>query len=212
MNLKNENPRQGGNPSAGNSSLTRRQSNKPDNQYTPVSVFAAIREFHIAAAERGGRVPETPVIGKLSRCEAADGRRGNRDFAYVFYVDGRPAGGFQNFKDGLGWQRWRFQGNVELSPTERRACQESRQHAQARRDLHARAREEARKISRTLFRFSETLTLAETRLALDPDDRGAWAVLEIVYRWRDRLEYKHDMLLSRHEEDRREALQVWRAA
>ena len=43
------------------------------------------------------------------------------DGAYVFHPDGLAAGGFINWRDGLGWQTWRFEESDALDPQERAA-------------------------------------------------------------------------------------------
>jgi putative DNA primase/helicase len=47
---------------------------------------------------------------------------------YRLYLDGWPAGGFENFKDGLGWENWSFDPGRELKAAER----EKREQAQAK--------------------------------------------------------------------------------
>jgi phage/plasmid primase-like uncharacterized protein len=44
--------------------------------------------------------------GKLHRCDAA-GRNGKDDASYLLHLDGIAAGGFQNWRDGIGWEDWR---------------------------------------------------------------------------------------------------------
>jgi putative DNA primase/helicase len=58
--------------------------------------------------------------GQLHRCDAA-GRNGRGDAAYLLHLDGVPAGGFENWRDGLGWQTWRFEQGSPLDPREREA-------------------------------------------------------------------------------------------
>ena len=67
----------------------------------------AIEQFRdaIATAET---IPPADVIGDGS-CTAAtlDDRNGKGDAAYLLHLDGIPAGGFENHRDGLGWEKWR---------------------------------------------------------------------------------------------------------
>ncbi len=44
--------------------------------------------------------------GRLHRCDA-EGQNGRGDAAYLLHLDGIPAGGFRNWRDGLGWENWR---------------------------------------------------------------------------------------------------------
>lgn len=61
-----------------------------------------------AALEARGIIPPAELIadGALHRCDAA-GRNGKADAAYILHLDGIPAGGFQNHRDGRGWEDWR---------------------------------------------------------------------------------------------------------
>lgn len=68
---------------------------------------AAIDQFRTAAESRGLLLPDRlQANGKLHRCDA-EGGRGKRDGAYLLHLDGVPAGGLQNWRDGLGWEDWR---------------------------------------------------------------------------------------------------------
>lgn len=64
-------------------------------------------QFRAALADRG-IVPPSEIVsdGRLMRCPTVDRPR-KRDAAYVLHLDGWPAGGYQNHRDGLGWQNWR---------------------------------------------------------------------------------------------------------
>lgn len=95
-------------------------------------------------------VPPDPIIadGRLHRCNAA-GPRGRGDAAYLLHLDGVPAGGMENWRDGLGWQTWRLDIGRTLSAAEREALRLRAQAASvqrgeeaARRHEHARQRAE----------------------------------------------------------------------
>lgn len=91
-------------------------------------------------------VPPDPIIadGQLHRCNAA-GPRGRGDAAYLLHLDGVPAGGMENWRDGLGWQAWRLDIGRTLSATEREALRLRAQAASAqRREEAARRHEHAR--------------------------------------------------------------------
>ena len=70
-------------------------------------MFEAIEAFKTAADTRGVLVPGNPTIEKLSRC-GVEGKERGKDGAYILYLGKFPAGGFQNFRDGQGWQNWRL--------------------------------------------------------------------------------------------------------
>jgi putative DNA primase/helicase len=72
----------------------------------PVTADDALVEFRAAAEARGILLPpEIIADGEIQRCDAA-GRNGEGDAAYILHLDGLPAGGFQNWQDGIGWQKW----------------------------------------------------------------------------------------------------------
>jgi putative DNA primase/helicase len=57
-----------------------------------------------------GLIPPRDIQGdgKIHRCDVI-GKRGKDDGSYLLFATGKvPAGGFQNFKDGLGWENWRY--------------------------------------------------------------------------------------------------------
>ena len=67
----------------------------------------AIDQFN-RALKRRGLVPPTQLIadGRIQRCDTS-ASNGRGDGAYILHLDGLPAGGFQNWQDGLGWEDWR---------------------------------------------------------------------------------------------------------
>jgi len=71
-----------------------------------------INDFEDALRGRGIIPPPGGVIadGKLRRVDA-EGKNGRSDAAYLLFDDHPVAGGFENWKDGRGWENWRFRGN-----------------------------------------------------------------------------------------------------
>jgi putative DNA primase/helicase len=65
-------------------------------------------------------IPPAEIIadGKFQRCDV-EGKNGRNDGSYLLHLDGVPAGGFQNHKDGKGWQKWRADlgRNSSITPT-----------------------------------------------------------------------------------------------
>ncbi len=45
--------------------------------------------------------------GTIHRCDAA-GKNGKGAVAYPLHLDGIPAGGLESWRDGKGWESWRF--------------------------------------------------------------------------------------------------------
>jgi hypothetical protein len=82
------------------------------------SVGAVLDQFRAALLARD-IIPPEPIVagGRLHRCHAA-GRNGRGDAAYVLHLDGLPAGGFENHRDGRDWEAWRFDlGRTPTTPS-----------------------------------------------------------------------------------------------
>ncbi len=100
-------------------------------------------EFAKALKAAGLELKDEPVMdGKLQRVPVAKGKAGNRDGAYVGYLDGKPSGHIQNFASGSK-ENWTMSG-AQLSQEEQaqlaaqaqivkqqRAAELSEQHAKA---------------------------------------------------------------------------------
>lgn len=105
-------------------------------------------QFRAALAGRGIIPPaDIRADGKLHRCDA-EGKGGKGDAAYLLHLDGIPAGGFENHRDGLDWENWRADTGRALTPAEEaehraklEASRQQREAELARR--HAEARERA---------------------------------------------------------------------
>lgn len=71
-----------------------------------------LNDFENALRERGIIPPPGGVVadGKLRRVDA-EGKNGKSDAAYILFDDHPVAGGFENWRDGRGWENWRFRGN-----------------------------------------------------------------------------------------------------
>ena len=98
---------------------------------TTISVPEVLDRFRAALIARD-IVPPDPIIadGQLHRCNAA-GARGRGDAAYLLHLDGLPAGGMENWRDGLGWQAWRLDIGRTLSAAESEALRLRAQAASA---------------------------------------------------------------------------------
>ncbi|MBK8121816.1 MAG: hypothetical protein IPK39_23770 [Sulfuritalea sp.] len=78
--------------------------------------------------------PETLIIadGSIHRCDVA-GKNGEGDAAYLLRPDGIPAGGLENWRDGKGWESWRFDIGRALTPAELATLRAKAKTASARR-------------------------------------------------------------------------------
>ena len=107
-----------------------------------------MQQFRQALAGRN-IIPPTEILddGRLHRCDA-EGKGGKGDAAYLLHSDGIPAGGFENHRDGLGWQSWRADIGRNLTPTEEAAYRAKIEAARRVREAEeaerkAKAREKA---------------------------------------------------------------------
>lgn len=104
----------------------------------------AVDQFTALLASRGLLPERIDADGELHRCKVEGGKSGRLDGAYVFHLDGLPAGGFINWRDGLGWQTWCAKRENQMSRDERKSWQlhtmtmkakraqdEQRRHAEA---------------------------------------------------------------------------------
>ena len=67
-----------------------------------------INQFRDAMHTRGIIVHgDLKADASLHRCDTNAGMRGRGEAAYVLHLDGIPAGGFENWRDGLGWENWK---------------------------------------------------------------------------------------------------------
>jgi putative DNA primase/helicase len=102
-----------------------------------------LAEFAAALAARDIIVPRDLIAdGRLHRCDAA-GRHGKNDAAYLLHLDDFPAGGFENHRDGRGWEPWCAKIKREFSAAERAEHQRRMAEARAQRDADDRQRKEA---------------------------------------------------------------------
>ncbi len=86
-----------------------------------IDIANAEHQFREAASQRGLKLPlKLAADGKIHRCGTEDEPRGS-DGSYILHLDGVPAGGFQNWKDGVPWQNWRADIGRELTGAERDA-------------------------------------------------------------------------------------------
>ncbi|HAS52242.1 MAG TPA: hypothetical protein DCS21_11075, partial [Gammaproteobacteria bacterium] len=110
------------------------------------SEFEVLSQFR-AALESRGIIPPEPIEadGKIHRCDV-QGKHGKNDAAYLLFLDGYPAGGFQNWKDGLDWQDWTLQDDrPQLTKEERNAANKRiKAIKDAREAEHTRRQGEAR--------------------------------------------------------------------
>jgi len=118
----------------------------------PVTATAeVIDRFRAALAARDIVAPDNIVAdGSLHRCDAA-GKNGKGDAAYLLQLDGIPAGGMENWRDGKGWESWRLDLGRALTAAEHEALRTHAEIARSRRDeaaarRHAAARSLAARI------------------------------------------------------------------
>ncbi len=105
-----------------------------------------IDQFRAALAERGIVAPDCIIAdGGIHCCDTA-GKNGRGDAAYLLHMDGIPAGGLENWRDGKGWESWRFDIGRTLTPQELDALRIRKQAASARRMDEANRRHAAARV------------------------------------------------------------------
>src|SRR5437867_12063425 len=85
-----------------------------------------LEQFRAAMSRRGLVAPRTGIRadGKIHRCNTKD-KRGRGDGSYLLHADGVvPAGGFCNFKDGVGWKNWKYDTGRDFTAAEQREYEE----------------------------------------------------------------------------------------
>lgn len=124
-----------------------------------------LQEFCERAQARGLILPPGEVIGdgKLHRCDVEGGASGKGDGAYVLHLDGNPAGGFQNHRDGLGWENVSAKRQTTMTPAERAAWR-------TKIDEQRREREESerKEQAETRMRIAEVLEAQEQAASAHP--------------------------------------------
>jgi phage/plasmid primase-like uncharacterized protein len=105
--------------------------------------YEAEVQFREAAAQRGLITKNLIADGRIHRCDL-EGKGGKGDGSYLLRPNGLPSGGFQNWRDGLGWEHWHARSNRKLTRTElaeyratlraqrkQREAEEQKRHAEA---------------------------------------------------------------------------------
>ena len=108
----------------------------------------AFQQFRDALRGRGIVAPDDlKADGLMHRCDVDGGKRGKGDGAYLLHLDGIPAGGFENWRDGFGWQTWKSNHGRTFTPAERaaygarvNAARQEREAEDAKRKAEARER------------------------------------------------------------------------
>lgn len=115
-----------------------------------------LTQFAAALRARGLIAPE-PIIadGRIHRCDAG-GKNGKDDGSYLLHLNGIPAGGFENHRDGIGWEKWRGDIGRKFSPEEHEAAHQQQEIARRERDAEIeRCREEAAKRAQEIWESCE---------------------------------------------------------
>ena len=93
--------------------------------------------------------------GRLHRCDA-EGENGRGDAAYLLHLNGIPAGGFQNWRDGLDWEDWRADIGRPLTPAEQAASRAKAEATKRERGAdEAKREDEARTRAAAILKDSQ---------------------------------------------------------
>ncbi|MCK9202433.1 MAG: toprim domain-containing protein [Gallionella sp.] len=112
-------------------------------------------QYRAAAAARGIILPDTiDADGRIHRCRVEGGKSGRKDGSYAVHRDTPAAGGFENWRDGLGWQTWHAKPDQGQTPEDlvalRTRIEAVRQQRQA--EVIQRHTEAAQRAARLLSR------------------------------------------------------------
>ena len=118
-----------------------------------IDTASILAQFRTAAEARGLLLPDRlDADGKLHRCPLWEGAKGKKDGAYLLHLDGVPAGGFQNFRDGLDWENWRADIGRQLTPEEEAANRARMEAQRADREAETKAkRDKARRKANAIW-------------------------------------------------------------
>jgi phage/plasmid primase-like uncharacterized protein len=123
--------------------------------------FSVVEAFRAAARARGLILPDTiQADGDFHRCDV-EGKNGKGDGAYRLHLDSIPAGGFQNWQDGRGWQNWCYKDAESLTQDERASLSAIWERARKDQEVeqqrrHAEAAERAQEIWTEAERVKDT--------------------------------------------------------
>jgi putative DNA primase/helicase len=120
-----------------------------------------IQQFEAALARRGLAL-HRPIAadGRIHRC-GAKGRQGRGDGSYLLHLDGAiPAGGFQNWQDGAGWEEWRFDPGRALTSGEQAELKQKAASGRRLRD-ESEARDRAMAREKAAWLWDNAMVTAE---------------------------------------------------
>jgi putative DNA primase/helicase len=113
----------------------------------------AVRQFEAALRRRRIIPPQCIVVdGRIHRADVEGKPARNPDASYMLNLVGVPAGGYQNWTDGRGWENWCLTGARErLSPAEKVELEKKLRAAAAsanaeRREAQTRAAAKAQRL------------------------------------------------------------------
>jgi putative DNA primase/helicase len=97
-----------------------------------------LKQFEAAAVRRGLVLPSSIIAdGKIHRCDVKGkrGKHGKGDGTYLLHLEGAvPAGGFNNWTDGDGWEDWSVDIGREFSAAEKQELKKKYEAARKARD------------------------------------------------------------------------------
>jgi putative DNA primase/helicase len=141
-----------------------------------------VQQFREALSRRGIAVRgEVIADGLIHRCDAA-GKNGKGDAAYLLHLNGIPAGGFQNWRDGLGWEDWRADIGRSLTQAELAA-----QRAKAAATRREREAEQAKRHAEARKRATAILNDSQPARADHPYLKAKCVKAHGLYQYRDAL-------------------------
>jgi len=122
-------------------------------------------QFRLAIEARGINPPAKIIAdGQYHRADA-NGRKGKLGARYRLYMDGVPAGGFENFYDDRGWENWKATVEDVRTPAEK--ARDAAELAEKRRKRAEEARDDkaaAKRRAEGIWYYTEAATPAHPYL------------------------------------------------
>ena len=140
-----------------------------------------IDRFRAALVARDIVAPAQIIAdGSIHRCDA-EGRNGKGDAAYLLHLDGIPAGGLENWRDGKGWESWRFDIGRALTAAELDALRKRAQIARSQRDeAEARRHAAASALAARIWRQRGQRTMAIRIWRVNASARMDWQAMSAI--------------------------------
>lgn len=91
-------------------------SKSKQSQHQHYNTNDALDQFRATVTIAGIVLPDHFPVGEIVRCDVMGKKPGNKAASVCLFLDGYPAGWFENFTDGLGPRKWRYSPEGSTPP------------------------------------------------------------------------------------------------